>query len=67
MMIEEGTVLGHLLSAEGIRMDPTKIKVTLHFPTPKMPTQVRCFIGSAGYYRRVIENFAKVAHPLFNY
>eukprot|EP00253_Pinus_taeda_P035492 PITA_35492 len=39
MMMEEGIVLGHLLSTEGIRMDPTKIKVILHFPTPKMPTQ----------------------------
>ena len=46
-------------------MDPAKIKVILHFPTPKTPTQVHSFIGFAGYYRRFIENFAKVAHPLF--
>ena len=65
MMMEKGIVLGNFLSAEGIRMDPAKIKVILHFPTPKTPTQVRSFIGCAGYYRRFIENFAKVAHPLF--
>lgn len=65
-MMEEGIVLGHLLLAEGIRMDPAKIKVILHFTTPKLPMQVRSFIGCAGYYRRFIENFAKVAHPLFH-
>jgi hypothetical protein len=65
MMMEEGIVLGHFLSAEGIWMDPAKTKVIQHFPTPKTPTQVRSFIGCAGYYRRFIENFAKVAHPLF--
>ena len=65
MMMEEGIVQGHFLSAEGIKMDPAKIKVILHFPTPKTPTQVRSFIGCVGYYRCFIENFAKVAHPLF--
>eukprot|EP00253_Pinus_taeda_P009868 PITA_09868 len=63
--MEEGIILGHLLSAKGIRMDPAKIKVIMLFLTPKMHTQVRSFIGCAGYYRRFIENFAKVAHPLF--
>jgi hypothetical protein len=65
MMMEEGIVQGHFLSAEGIWMDPTKKKVIHHFPTPKIPTQVRIFIGCAGYYRHFIENFAKVAHPIF--
>ena len=65
MMMEEGIVLGHFFSAEGIQMEPTKTKVIQHFPTPKMPTQVHRFICFAGYYRRFIENFAKVAHPLF--
>ena len=65
MMMEQGIVLGHLLSAEGIKMDPAKVKVIPNFPTPKMATQVRSFIGYAGYYRRFMENFAKVAHPLF--
>lgn len=60
-----GIVLGYLLSAEGIWIDLAKMKVILHFPTPKMPTQVRSFIGCAGYYRHFIENFVKVAHPLF--
>jgi len=65
MMMEEGIILVHLLSAAGIRMDPTNIKVIMHFPIPKTPTQVRSFIGCAGYYKRFIENFAKIAHPFF--
>ena len=65
MMMEEEIVLGHLLSATGIRMDPAKIKVILHFLIPKTPTQVRRFIGCVGYYRHFLENFAKIAHPLF--
>ena len=65
MMMEDGIVLGHFLLAKGIRMDLAKIKVIFHFPTPKIPTQVHSFIGCAGYYRRFIENFAKLAHPLF--
>ena len=46
-------------------MEPAKIKVILHFLIPKTPTQVRNVIGCDGYYRHFIENFAKVAHPLF--
>jgi len=65
MMMNEGIVLGHLLWVVGIRMDPAMIKVIQHFPIPRTPTQVRSFIGCAGYYRRFIENFAKTSHPLF--
>ena len=63
--MNEGIVLGHLLSVVGIRMDPAKIKVIQHFPIPRTPTQVRSFISCAGYYRRFIENFAKTSHLLF--
>ena len=65
MMREEGVVLGHLLSTTGIQVDLAKVEVILHFPVPKTPTQVRSFIGCAGYYRRYIENFGKITHPLF--
>jgi hypothetical protein len=65
MMMKEGIVLGHLLSAAGIRVDPAKVEVILNFPTPKTPTQVRSFIGYAGYYRRFIEKNSKIAFPLF--
>ena len=65
MMREEGVVLGHFLSATGIQVDLAKVKVILHFPVPKTPTQLRSFIGCAGYYRYFIEIFSKIAHPLF--
>jgi len=52
MMMKEGSVLGHFLLAEGIHMDPAKIKVIMHFMIPKTPTQVCTFIGSVGYYRK---------------
>ena len=54
MMREEGIVLGHLLSATRIRVDLAKVKVIVHFPVPKTPTQVCSFIGCVGYYRRFI-------------
>jgi hypothetical protein len=65
MMMEEGIVLGNFLSAKGIRMDLAKTKVIQHFQTPKTPMQVPRFIGCASYYIHFIENFTKVAHPLF--
>lgn len=65
MMNEEGIVLGHLLLATGIRVDPAKVEVILNFPALKTQTTVQSFIGYAGYYRRFIEFFSKVAFPLF--
>ena len=64
-MMREGVVLGHMLSVDRIQVDPAKVEVILHFPVPKTPTHICSFIGCAGYYRRSIENFAKIAHPLF--
>ena len=43
-------------------MDPNKIESIMNFPTPKNVTDVRYFMGLAGYYRRFIEGFSKVAH-----
>ena len=54
-MMEEGIVLGNLLSVAGIQVDPTKVEVILNFSTPKTPTQVCSFIGYASYYRKFIK------------
>ena len=45
-------------------MNPKKIEAIMNCPTPRNVTDVRSFIGLAGYYRRFIEGFSKVAHPV---
>jgi hypothetical protein len=56
MMMTEGVVLGHYVSIDGIKVDPTKIEVILNLPTPHTETEVRSFLGCVGYYRRFTEN-----------
>ena len=56
--------LGHILSEEGLRPDPKKIEAVEHFPTPRSVKNVRQFLGLAGYYRRFIKDFARIAKPL---
>ena len=66
MMMSEGVVLGHYISANGIQVYPSKIKVIKNIPTPSTQKEVRSFLGHAGYYPRFIENFSKLASPLFS-
>eukprot|EP00253_Pinus_taeda_P020748 PITA_20748 len=65
MMMNEGIVLGHFVSLLGIQVDPGKIQVILTLPIPKTQTEVRSFLGHAGYYRIFIKDFSKIASPLF--
>jgi hypothetical protein len=58
-------VLGHFISSQGIQVDPSKIQFIKDLPTPKTQTEVRSFLGHAGYYRIFIKNFSKIASPLF--
>jgi hypothetical protein len=66
MMMTEGVVLGNYISSTRIRVDPTKIEVILQILVPKTQKEVRSFLGHASYYQRFIENFSKIASPLFN-
>ncbi|KAK8785533.1 hypothetical protein V5799_008101 [Amblyomma americanum] len=56
--------LGHVVSADGVRPDPEKLRCVSDFPSPTSVRQVRQFLGLIGYYRRHIEEFAKLAKPL---
>ncbi|KAI3775993.1 hypothetical protein L1987_45753 [Smallanthus sonchifolius] len=62
--IREVHFLGHVINKEGIHVDPSKIVAIKNWEAPKTPTEVRQFLGLAGYYRRFIENFSKIALPL---
>ena len=65
MMLTEGIVLGHHISSEGIKVDPAKIEIITGLSPPTTQKEVRSFLGHAGYYRRFIANFTKIAAPLF--
>ncbi|GJY62777.1 reverse transcriptase domain-containing protein [Tanacetum coccineum] len=56
--------LGHLIDSQGLHVDPAKIEAVKNWTSPTTPTEVRQFLGLAGYYRRFIEGFSKIAKPL---
>ena len=59
-------VLGHEISSRGIEVDKSKVKVIAKLPEPKCLKDIRSFLGHAGFYRRFIKEFRKIARALTN-
>ncbi|GJX23005.1 putative reverse transcriptase domain-containing protein [Tanacetum coccineum] len=56
--------LGHVIDNSGIHVDPAKIEAVKNWASPTTPSEIRQFLGLAGYYRRFIEGFSKIAKPM---
>jgi hypothetical protein len=65
-MVTEGIVLGHKVSQKGLEVDRAKIVAIEQLPPPTNVKGVRSFLGHAGFYKRFIKDFSKIAKPLSN-
>ena len=63
-MVTQGIVLGHVISSRGIEVDKSKIDLVRSLPLPTSVQEICSFLGHAGFYRRFIKDFSKIALPL---
>ena len=64
-MVNQGIVLGHVISSRGIEFDKAKIELISKLPSPTNVKTVKQFLGHAGFYRRFIKDFSKIVKPLY--
>ena len=62
--LTEVRFLGHVMSTSGMSMDPEKVEAMMSWERPKSVFEIRSFLGFAGYYRRFIEDFSRLAAPM---
>jgi hypothetical protein len=63
-MLEETNYLGHIISSQGVKVDPGKVEVIKKYPAPKNAKEIRMFLGMVGFYRRYVGKFAELSKPL---
>jgi len=64
--LEDVVFLGHVVSREGIKVDPQKVKAIIDWPRPTNITKIRSFLDLVGYYHRFIKDFSMIASALIN-
>ena len=62
--VQEMEYLGHIVSHEGVKVDPNKIKSIKELKVPKTIRHLRGFLGLTGYYRKFVKNYGRIAAPL---
>ena len=63
-MVNQGIVLGHIISSKGIEVDKSKINLIHSLPPPICVWKIRALLGHVGFYHRFIKDFSKIAQPL---